>query len=158
MKPSRIILPFAASILLLSCQVPTSSDPGIEAQSKGEIAMTVPEHGIHYLEIVTPEAEALKDFYSEAYGWKFSEATPELGNAFFTKQPDESLWGIRSPLRETEEPIVRIYLRVADIEKAVHKAEELGATIALGPTEIPGRGKISIYLLGGIEHGLWQVP
>ncbi len=130
----------------------------IENQGNGEIAGTVPEHGIQYLEIVTPEAEALRDFYSQSYGWVFSEATPEFGNAFFTTQSNGSLWGIRVPLRESEEPIIRIYLRVSDIEKSVRRAEDLGATIALEPTEIPGRGEFAIYLLGGIEHGIWQIP
>ncbi len=37
-------------------------------------------------------------------------------------------------------------------------APELGATIALEPMEIPGRGQVAIYFLGGIEQGLWQVP
>jgi predicted enzyme related to lactoylglutathione lyase len=33
---------------------------------------------------------------------------------------------------------VRTYLRVSDIEIAVQKAEQLGAEIALEPTELPG--------------------
>lgn len=145
-------------MLFTSCQGPASSGGMVETENKGEEAMTVPENGIHYLEIVSPESKALRDFYSKAYGWEFSEATPELGNAFFTSLPNGSLWAIRSPLRESEEPIVRTYLRVMDIQESVRRAGELGATIALGPTEIPGRGQIAIYLLGGIEQGIWQVP
>ena len=44
-----------------------------------------------------------------------------------------------------------------DIEVAVKAAEKAGATAALPPIEIPGGyGTFSIYILGGIEHGLWQ--
>jgi hypothetical protein len=39
----------------------------------------------------------------------------------------------------------------------VQRAAELGATIALEPIEIPGRGRVAIYFVGGIEQGLWQV-
>lgn len=120
--------------------------------------MTVSEHDIHYLEIVTPDSEGARDFYGQAYGWEFGDATPELGNAYFASLPNGSLIGIRAPLRETEQPIIRTYLRVSDIQLSTRRAEELGATIALEPMEIPGRGEIAIYLLGGIEQGLWQVP
>jgi len=120
--------------------------------------MTVPVHDIYYLEIVTPDAAAMREFYSKAYGWSFSEATPELGNAYYATLPGGSLWAIREPLHASEEAIVRNYLRVEDIHASILKAEELGATVALAPTEIPGRGLIAIYLLGGIQQGIWQIP
>jgi len=37
-------------------------------------------------------------------------------------------------------------------------AERLGAKISLGPTELRGHEKIAIYLHGGIEQGIWQLP
>jgi len=120
--------------------------------------MSVPEHAVHYLEIVTPDVEAACLLYGTAYGWDFQAMEPELGNAFVAKLPGGSLCGIRAPLHDQEEPVVRTYLRVADIETAVQGAAQLGAQIALEPTEIPGHGKIAIYLFGGIQQGLWQVP
>jgi predicted enzyme related to lactoylglutathione lyase len=53
-------------------------------------------------------------------------------------------------------PVVRPYLLVEDIEAAVKVAEKEGAEVALPPMKIPGQGTFSIYILGGIEHGLWQ--
>ena len=120
--------------------------------------MTVPEHDIHYLEIVTPKAEAARDFYSHAYGWRFRDVAPELGNAFVASLPGGSLCGIREPMHAQEKPTVRTYFRVTDINSSIQKVAELGATVALEPTEIPGQGTIAIYLFGGIEQGLWQVP
>ena len=119
--------------------------------------MSVPEHEIHYLEIVTPDAEAARDFYSRAYGWRFKDMAPELGNAFVAPLPGGSLCGIRGPMHDQEKPIVRTYIRVTDINSSVQRAVELGATVALEPMEIAGRGEVAIYLYGGIEQGLWQV-
>ncbi len=158
MKLLQSALVLVASLLLVSCQGLVTSDPLEEGPNSGAKSMTVPEHAIHYLEIVTPDAGAVRDFYSQAFGWKFSEATPELGNAYFASMPGGSLCGIRGLLSDHEKPIVRIYLRVDDIHAATLKAKELGATIALEPTEISGRGDIAIYLLGGIEQGIWQTP
>ena len=45
-----------------------------------------------------------------------------------------------------------------DISGVGKAAEEAGAKVALPPMEIPGgQGTFSIYILGGIEHGLWQL-
>ena len=119
--------------------------------------MTVPEHGIHYLEIVTPNVEAACRLYREAYGWSF-QAMPELGNASVATLPGGSLCGVRAPMHDQEKPVVRTYLRVTDVETSARRAVELGATVALEPLEIPGQGRIAIYLHGGIEQGIWQVP
>jgi len=120
--------------------------------------MTVPENEIHYLEIVTPDLEGARDLYANAHGWSFGEKVPELGNAYVASLPNGSRCGIRAPMHEQEAPTVRAYVRVADIDVAVAKAVELGAELALGATEIPGQGHIAIFLLGGIQQGLWQVP
>jgi predicted enzyme related to lactoylglutathione lyase len=120
--------------------------------------MTVPENAIHYFEIVTPDVDGACQLYGTAYGWSFEATGPELGNSFLAEMPDGGICGIRAPMHEQEEPIVRTYLRVADIEEAVQGAAELGAEIALGPMEIPGHGTIAIYFYGGVQQGLWQVP
>ena len=119
--------------------------------------MAVPEHTVHYLEIVTPDVEAMRRLYCGAYGWGFQATGPELGNAFVAELPDGSLCGIRAPMHEEEKPTVRPYLRVADLELAIEEASQLGAQIALDSMDIPGYGRIAIYIFGGIEQGIWEV-
>lgn len=119
--------------------------------------MNVPEGCVHYLEVVPPRPEAARDLYAGAYGWSFSSAVPELGNTLVASLPDGSLCGICAPMSEHEKPIVRTYLRVVDVEKAVREAEHLGAEIALWPTDLPGYGRIAIFIHGGIEQGIWQL-
>ena len=65
--------------------------------------------------------------------------------------------GVRAPMHESEEPVVRPYLLVEDIDAAAATAVDAGGEIALPPMEIPGHGKFAIYIQGGIQHGLWQV-
>lgn len=117
--------------------------------------MRVSEHTVHYLEIVTPDVAAVRDLYQHMYGWEF-EAVTELGGAFVAELPNGSRCGIRAPMGNAEKPIVRTYLRVADLDKAAKHAEQLGAKLAIARMESPGHGTIAIYLIGGIEQGLWQ--
>ena len=64
---------------------------------------------------------------------------------------------MRAPMRESEEPVVRPYWLVNDIEAAVAAAVEAGGEVAHPPMEIPGHGRFAIFIQGGIHHGLWQL-
>ena len=111
---------------------------------------------IHYLEIVTKEVDAVCAAYEAANGVRFGTPDPGLGNARTAKMPGGGFVGVRAPLRETEEPVVRPYWLVDNIEAAVAAATEAGGKIAHPPMEIPGHGTFAIYLQGGIDHGFWQ--
>ena len=65
-----------------------------------------------------------------------------LGNARTAALANGGKIGVRGPMHEIEEPVVRPYLLVDDIEAAA---------------ELPSQGTFAIYIQGGIHHGLWQV-
>lgn len=113
---------------------------------------------VHYLEIVTPDVDETCRALSELRGVEFGAPVAALGNARIAPLREGGTVGVRAPLRETEEPVVRPYLWVDDIDAAVELARNAGGEIALPPTGIPGHGTIAIYFLGGIQHGLWQQP
>lgn len=115
------------------------------------------ESAIHYLEIVTPEVEAACRLYAAAFGWRFQSPVAELGQAFVAQLPGGSLCGIRAPLHPEEMPVVRTYLRVANLEASTRLAEQSGARVLLESMELPGWGRISIVEIGGLQQGLWQV-
>ena len=111
---------------------------------------------IYYLEIVTKEVDAVCATYAAVHNVKFGEPNAGFGNARTAALPGGGLVGVRAPMRETEEPVVRPYWLVDDIKVAVAAAEKAGCTVAHPPMEIPGLGTFAIYLQGGIDHGLWQ--
>ena len=65
--------------------------------------------------------------------------------------------GVRAPLSDVEEPVVRPYWLVADIQAAVAAVVAAGGEVAHPPLEIPGHGTFAIYFQGGVQHGLWQL-
>ena len=111
---------------------------------------------LYYLEIVTPDMEAMCSSLERMHGVKFSDPVAEFGNARTTALADGGLLGVRAPMRKDEEPTVRPYILVDDIESAVESAKAGGGKIAMPPMEIPKRGRFAIYIQGGIQHGLWQ--
>lgn len=112
---------------------------------------------VHYLEIVASDADAVCAAYETAHGVTFGAADPLLGGARTATLPDGGSIGVREPLRDTEEPVVRPYWLVDDIEAALAAAEKQGAFVAHSPLEIPGRGTFAIYIQGDVDHGLWQL-
>jgi predicted enzyme related to lactoylglutathione lyase len=111
---------------------------------------------IGYLEIVTNDVDAVCSTYAATHQVRFSDPEIGLGNARTAPLPGGGLLGVRAPLRETENPVVRPYWLVSDIQAAVAAVVKAGGEIAHPPMEIPGHGTFAIYLLGGNDHGLWQ--
>lgn len=112
---------------------------------------------VHYLEIVSRNLDAVCRGYEEAHSVRFSDPEKLLGGARICELPDGSIVGVRSPLREDEDPVVRPYWLVEKIDEALAAVESQGAEVAMPPTEIPGKGKFAIYFLGSNQHGLWQL-
>ncbi len=112
---------------------------------------------VHYLEIVTNEVTNTCTVYAQLYGVKFSDIIPELGNARKAALANGGMIGIRAPMHESEQPLIRPYMRVDDIEAALVEVVNIGAEIAHPAMEITGHGIFAIYTLGGIQYGLWQV-
>jgi hypothetical protein len=112
---------------------------------------------IHYLEIVTKEVDAVCAAYAVANGVQFGEPDAGLGNARTAALLGGGPVGVRAPMHESEEPVVRPYWLVDDIEAAVAAAVEASGEVAHPPMEIPGHGTFAIYIQGGIHHGLWQL-
>lgn len=132
-----------AMLVLLSGFLPTGKTRGSKKQ-------------VHYLEIVCRDVAAQCAALERIHGLSFGPADPNLGQARVAEAPDGSRIGVRAPLAEHEQPIVRTYLEVDDIAKAVKEAEAAGAVIAYPPTRQGDTGTWAIYILGDIQMGLWQ--
>ncbi|MHB9150995.1 MAG: VOC family protein [Thermoleophilia bacterium] len=112
---------------------------------------------IQYLEIVTKEVDAVCAVYALAHKVQFGEPDAGLGYARTAALAGGGLVGVRAPMRETEEPVVRPYWLVDDIVAAIAAAVQAGGVVAHPPMEISGHGTFAIYLQGGNDHGLWQL-
>ena len=112
---------------------------------------------IQYLEIVTDDVDVTVAALAALHGVTFGDPEPMLGNARVADMHDGGRLGVRAPLAEHDQPIIRPYLRVDDIEAATAAAEAAGAEFAMKANEVPGQGKFAIYFLGGQQYGLWEL-
>jgi predicted enzyme related to lactoylglutathione lyase len=147
----RFVLPCVVALFLV-CTDRSNQAIAQQERDKDKDAMN-----IHYLEIVTPKVDETCKALEQTHGVGFGKPIAEFGNARMAKLKSGGRMGVRAPMRETEEPVVRPYMLVDDIEAAVEAVKASGGEFAMLPTEIPGHGKFAIYFLGGIQHGLWQL-
>jgi len=77
---------------------------------------------IHYLEIVTKEVDAGCAAYAAVNGVQVGKPNAGLGNARTAALPGGGMLGVRAPMHDAEEPVVRPYWLVDDIEAAVASA------------------------------------
>lgn len=160
---TALAVPPGFAALIAGCNPSASPNESIESTEQSNPETEDPSKTlagdamkIQYLEIVSPEADALCRQYSESHGVTFSEPNANFGGARTAKLDGGGLLGIRGPLRDTETPVVRPYLLVDDIKKAVESAAQSGAEVAMPPMEIPEHGMFAIVIQGGIECGFWQ--
>jgi len=111
---------------------------------------------VHYVEIVCNDVAAQCAALEQLHGLSFGPADADYGTARVAEAPDGRRIGVRAPLAEHEQPVVRTYLEVEDIARAVKAAEDAGAMIAYGPVQQGDSGTWAIYFLGDVQLGLWQ--
>lgn len=112
--------------------------------------------GVHYLEIVCRDVPAQCAALKRVHGLSFGPFVADLGQARVAEAPGGTRIGVRAPLAEHEQPIIRTYLAVDDIARAAKEAEAAGAVIAYPPTRQGDTGTWAIYILGDVQMGLWQ--
>ena len=147
--PGPALMAMALMSISLGCRSAHRSSSDTKTEGNPKVA-------VHYVEIVSNDADTLTSLYQDMYGLSFGPPDPDLGQARVARRADGALVGIRKPLASHEHPIIRTYLAVEDIQRAVKKAEQHGATIAYPPTRQGDRGTFAIVIQGGVEHGLWQ--
>lgn len=135
---------------------PGEGEAQAASMRRGENRPTESTLDVHYLEIVTASVDETCEALAKAHGVTFSEPNPALANARTAQLKSGGRIGVRGLLGQ-EQPVVRPYMLVDDIQAAIKAAVAAGAEVMMAPTEIAGEGTFAIYYLGKIEHGLWQL-
>ncbi|NHC12467.1 VOC family protein [Motilibacter deserti] len=113
---------------------------------------------VAFFEVSSPDHERAQQFYAELFGWKVA-ADPAMGGYGLvdTAAGEGAIGGGIGPVEESDSPGVRIYVRVDDLEQSLRRAEELGGTALVPPTDLPaGWGRFALFAdPDGNTVGLW---
>jgi predicted enzyme related to lactoylglutathione lyase len=96
-------------------------------------------------ELTTSDMAKSKAFYSEVFGWGWGGAE-EYAEA---QVAGRSIGGVRPrpPEMPPEMPDSwLVYFGTADVDADAKRAADLGATVIVGPTDIPGTGRFAVLM------------
>ena len=107
-------------------------------------------------ELVTTDLDKSKSFYKAVFGWDGADAgPPDNAHAYVEwKLGDKSIGGMMPKMPEMPAempPVWGVYFAVADCDASVAKAQELGGSLFMGPTDIePGRFAVLADNVGAV--------
>ena len=105
-------------------------------------------HGaFSWCELLTTDANAAKRFYTELFGWATEDMAMEGMTYTVVKAGDTGMGGIMSmpPQAAGQPPHWAVYVTVDDVDATARKAEALGATTLIPPTDIPNVGRFFCF-------------
>ncbi|MBA3420947.1 MAG: VOC family protein [Thermoleophilaceae bacterium] len=109
-------------------------------------------HPVVHFEIIGNDAEKLRSYYSELFGWEIDSDNP-MNYGIVPREGNVSADGIGigggvGAAPEGYPGHVTFYIQVPDVEAALAKAESLGGSRTMGPDDV----------MEGVEIGLFNDP
>lgn len=110
---------------------------------------------VHF-EMPYKDANRVKDFYQNAFGWKMNDTGEEMGNYItawtaetdanrMVKTPGTINGGFYSAAMPQASPQPSVVISVNDIQTALKDIESAGGEIISQPQEIPGIGLWAVF-------------
>ena len=109
-------------------------------------------HAIDYIEFAVRDIAAAKQFYTEAFGWAFTDYGPEYAGI---QGPDGEVGG----LRQVDEvraggPLVVLYS--TDLEASLAAVRAAGGKLVQAPFPFPGGRRFHFHDPSGNELAVWS--
>ncbi len=117
--------------------------------------MTNQHEKINYLEFPVTDMQGSKDFFSSAFGWKFTDYGPEY--ASFSKEVGIDggfYYGDKKATTESGSVLVVLYSR--DLESTLSNVIEAGGTVVKPVFDFPGGRRFHFTDPSGNEFAVWS--
>jgi uncharacterized protein len=103
---------------------------------------------VHF-EIMGRDADALRSYYSELFGWSF-DTSNSMGYGVVSREENLSPEGLGigggiGAAPEGYEGHVTFYVGVSDVEAALARAESLGGSRMMGPETVMGQMVLGMF-------------
>lgn len=113
---------------------------------------------VAFFEVVSTDHERAQSFYAELFGWQVAaDASTDGYGLVDTGAGPGAIGGGIGPSQAPGDTGLKIYVRVEDLQGVLARAEDLGGTPLLPPTDLPGGyGRIAVFAdPDGNPVGLW---
>jgi hypothetical protein len=97
---------------------------------------------VTHFEIQGQDGKKTQDFYASVFGWSVDADNP-MNYGMVSAQGGEGIGGGISQAQG--QPMVTIYVEVADLDATLKTAESLGGKTVLPPSDVPGGPKLAQF-------------
>ena len=101
-----------------------------------------------FVELVTPDLDASKQFYTALFGWTFHDVSAsgmEYAEASIEGRPVAGLVHRAVPSGEHRQPAWLTFIAVRDVDAVRKTALQHGAKVLLEPHDVPNRGREAVF-------------
>jgi len=143
--PKKFFLLIIIAVLVYSCSPDLPKVPPINQ---------VPTNEFHpgkfvWWDLMTDNLSEVKQFYSELFGWTFTEAEEGKGDYIVVLQdgvPIAGMFDLKNVKGDQKYSQWISYVSVPDMNQAINYTKNSGGTIYREPFELPNRGTIAFIL------------
>jgi uncharacterized protein len=129
----------AAPVMAQSLVLPPIVEPPSQEHHVGKVI---------FLELVTPDLAASKQFYSGLFGWTFRDLAAgsiQYAEASLDGRPVAGLFHKALPPGEQRVPAWLSFFAVKDVDATAKLAQQNGAKLLFGPRSFPDRGRQAVF-------------
>jgi len=129
----------AGPVMAAPIQLPAIVEP---ASQEHHVGKTI------FVELVTPDLAAAKQFYAGLFGWTFRDIQAggrEYAEALLDGRPVAGLIQKNLPANEHRQPAWLSFFSVGDVDAARKVALQNGAKVLFEPHSIPDRGREAVF-------------
>ncbi len=129
---------------------PPEDNAGLISRKESHVGNRFETYGdFSWCELMTRDADASKKFYADVLGWEM-EAMPMGEGSSYTvvKAGGEAVGGIMAMPPEVPAQVPThwgAYVTVEDVDAVAKKAQDIGATVLVPPTDIPNVGRFCTF-------------
>jgi predicted enzyme related to lactoylglutathione lyase len=114
-----------------------------------------------WVELITTDVEAAKDFYAKTFGWEYQVGPPETGHYVMATTKGKGAAGLMAqpePMATAGLPSLWVaYVTVADLEGPLAAAEAAGGTVVRPPFDVMDIGRMAVLQdPAGAAVNLWE--
>ena len=129
----------AVPVMAAEIQVPAIVEPASQEHHVGKLI---------FVELVTPDLAATKQFYTGLFGWTFrdiQDGGTKYAGAFLDGRPVAGLIHKNVPASEHRQPAWLSFFSVRDVDAAKKVALQNAAKVLFEPHSIPDRGRVAVF-------------
>lgn len=117
-----------------------------------------PEGAPCWADVMVPDLEAAKSFYSELLGWTYGETSEEYGSYTQAYSDGKNVAALVPQMSDSKGPPAwTLYFASRDADATAAKIRQQGGELLMGPMAVGEFGKMVLAKdPGGVVFGVWQ--